>query len=161
MQFCLKQVPFFGQAAYNTPYQLDGIIEAKMKKIVTLIAYFMMWGLIVEAQPEETPTEDQTCLNSKAYDLAYEAGQKYAQKINNIPGVLKIEIGNCSEAESMAVTSSEFKCGVFVWFENDIQREVFHQTTSLWGGLLKLDNGVDVPFCSKIVQQMTSKGGLY
>lgn len=131
-----------------------------MKNTLILIGYLMMWGLVAKAQAE-VQVEDHTCLNSQAYDLAYEAGQKYAQTINNIPGVLKIEIGTCSENESKAVTSAQFKCGVFVWFENDTQREVFHQTTSLWGGLLKLDNGTDVPVCSKIVQQMTSKSGLY
>jgi hypothetical protein len=158
-------VPILGFLAYNTPYQLEGIIEEKMKKLEVLIGYMLTFALSVNAQnttKSEVNTEDLSCTNSVAFDLAYDAGQEYAQAINNIPGVLKIEIGTCSDIESKAVTSTQWKCGVFVWFENEMQREVFHQTTSLWGGSLKLKGGGDeVPVCSRTVQQLTSKGGPY
>jgi hypothetical protein len=127
-----------------------------MKQLINFIALITLTFAPLVVQAEES---DITCSNSVAFDLAYQAKQEYEQKLGAIPGVIKIGIETCSETESFGVTSDRWQCGVYLWFSDDNVREVFHQTTGVWGGKLQMTGGQAVPICSRTAQQVTTKDG--
>lgn len=82
--------------------------------------------------------------------IAQDAGKIHEKKLAAIPGVIAMEVDNCSELESVAATETKWVCGLFVWFKDSKSRAVFHATNALWGGYLSLPFGKQVPLCSRV-----------
>ena len=96
---------------------------------------------------------DLTCSNPdmlKRADLAYTENRAIIEKI---PGVVRVEVADCSEIEAPAVTGVDgFVCGVFVWFDNSISESIFKATTKIWSGQI----GSGVPTCSRTTSRVLS-----
>jgi hypothetical protein len=94
---------------------------------------------------------DFSCANPDMLRLADATYKMNLTLMGKIPGVVKVEVGDCSEIESPAVTADMgFVCGIFLWFDNSEAESIFKATTKIWGSTL----GSGIPTCSRTVSRV-------